>query len=51
MDKFAEEMILDIDVTRAITIHGVFTHRDARGIVFPHFSRATLRKPSKELIG
>ena len=39
VDTIVQEMTLDADVTRAITIHGGFTHRDARGIVFPHFSR------------
>ena len=50
MDTLKHQMILDIDVTRAITIHGGFTHRDTRGIVFPHFSRAVLRKtkPSEQ---
>ena len=44
VDTLAQEMTLDMDVTRAMTIHGVFTRRNAHGIFFPHLRRTTLRK-------
>jgi hypothetical protein len=43
VDAFAEKMKLDVHMARALSIDGIFAHKDTRGVILPYSSRPMLR--------